>query len=66
MLHDPRDLVRELEDQGCKVTNDKDENGVLKYWITLPNHKQYGLRAQDLFGLKHEGKLNAAGIAERG
>jgi hypothetical protein len=64
MFYDPRDLVRELEDQGNTVHLDKDEHGNPVYKIILPDGKLYRLIAQDMYDLKGRGKLNAAGIQE--
>jgi hypothetical protein len=64
MLYDPRDLTQELEDQGNTVHLDKDEYGSPIYRIILADGKLYRLSAQDMYDLKDQGKLNAAGIQE--
>ena len=64
MFYDPKDLVRELEDQGNTVHLEKDEHGKRVYRIILPDGKLYRLIAQDMYDLKGRGKLNAAGIQE--
>ena len=62
MLYDPKELAQELEDQGNTVRPDRGEYGDLFYWITLRDGTHWGLSAQDLYDLKDQGKLNAAGI----
>jgi hypothetical protein len=62
MLYDPRDLVQELKDQGNTVRSDRGEYGNPFYWITLRDGTHWGLSDQDLYDLKEQGKLNAAGI----
>jgi hypothetical protein len=64
MPYDPRDLMQELEDQGNTVHVDKDEDGSPIYRIILEDGKLYRLSAQDMYDLKDQGKLNAAGIQE--
>jgi hypothetical protein len=64
MLYDPRHLTQELEDQGNTVHLDKDEYGDSVYRIILADGKLYRLSAQDMYDLKDQGKLSAAGIQE--
>jgi hypothetical protein len=64
MPYDPKDLMQELEDQGNTVHVDKDEDGGPIYRIILADGKLYRLSAQDMYDLKDQGKLNAAGIQE--
>jgi hypothetical protein len=64
MPYDPRDLTQELEDQGNTVHLDKDEYGDSVYRIILADGKLYRLSAQDMYDLKDQGKLDAAGIQE--
>jgi hypothetical protein len=64
MLYDPRDLTQELEDQGNAVHLEKDEYGDPIYRIILAEGKLYRLSAQEMYDLKDEGRLSAAGIQE--
>jgi hypothetical protein len=64
MLYDPRDLTQELESQGNTVHADKDEYGDPIYRVILADGKLYRVSAQDLYDLKDQGKLSAAGIQE--
>jgi hypothetical protein len=64
MLYDPRHLTQELEDQGNTVHLDKDELGDPVYRVILADGKLYRLSAQDMYDLKDQGKLDAAGIQE--
>jgi hypothetical protein len=64
MLYDPRDLVQELADQGNSVALEKDEYGDSIYRIILADGKLYRLTAQEMYDLKDQGKLSAAGIQE--
>jgi hypothetical protein len=66
VIHDPRDLKKELEEQGSQVEQKKDQNGKSLYWVTLPDGQSYGLSVEDLSELKNIGKLNPAGIREHG
>jgi hypothetical protein len=60
----PRDLTQELEDQGNTVHADKDEYGDPIYRIILADGKLYRLSAQDMYDVKDQGKLDAAGVHE--
>jgi hypothetical protein len=64
MLYGPRDLTQELEDQGNSVHLEKDEYGGPIYRIILADGKLYRLSAQEMYDLKDEGRLSAAGIQE--
>jgi hypothetical protein len=64
VLCDPRDLTQELESQGNTVHVDKDEYGDPVYRIILADGKLYRLSVQDMYDLKDQGKLDAAGIQE--
>ena len=66
MLYDPSELAQELEEQGNTVQPGpgKDGNDGTFYWITLVDGTLCGLSADDLYALKDQGKLNAAGILE--
>ena len=64
MPYDPRELTQELEDQGNMAHLDKDEYGDPIYRIILADGKLYRLSAQDMYDLKDQGKLSAAGIQE--
>jgi hypothetical protein len=65
MLYDPRDLAQGLEDQGNTVHPDRGEVGNPIYRITLPDGTHCTLSADDMYELKNQGKVNAAGILER-
>jgi hypothetical protein len=58
----PTDLTQELEDQGHNVHLETDEYSNPIYRIILADGKLYRLSAQDMYDLKDQGKLNAAGI----
>jgi hypothetical protein len=60
----PTDLTQELEDQGHKVHLETDEYGDPVYRIILADGKLYRLSPQDMYDLKDQGKLSAAGIQE--
>ena len=66
MLYDPGELAQELEEQGNTVQPGpgKDGNEGPFYWITLVDGTLSGLSADDMYALKDQGKLNAAGILE--
>jgi hypothetical protein len=66
MRYDPGELAQELEEQGNTVQPGpgKDGNDGPFYWITLVDGTQCGLSADDMYALKDQGKLNAAGILE--
>jgi hypothetical protein len=64
MLYDPRDLTQELESQGNTAHVDKDEYGDPVYRVILADGKLYRLSAQEMYDLKDQGKLDAAGIQE--
>jgi hypothetical protein len=64
MLYNPRDLVTALVAQGNSVQLSKDEDGNVLYWVNVKG-LTYRLTVQDLYALKDQGKLNAAGIVER-
>jgi hypothetical protein len=58
----PTDLTQELEDQGHTVHLETDEYSNPIYRIILADGKLYRLSAQEMYDLKDQGKLNAAGI----
>ena len=60
----PTDLTQELEGQGHKVHLETDEYGDPVYRIILADGKLYRLSAQEMYDLKDQGKLSAAGIQE--
>jgi hypothetical protein len=64
MPYDPRNLTQELESQGNTVHVDKDEYGDPVYRVILADGKLYRLSAQEMYDLKDQGKLDAAGIQE--
>ena len=66
MLYEPGELAQELEEQGNTVQPGpgKDGNEGPFYWITLVDGTLSGLSADDMYALKDQGKLNAAGILE--
>ena len=66
MLYDPGELAQELEEQGNTVQPGPGKGGNEGpfYWITLVDGTLRGLSADDMYALKDQGKLNAAGILE--
>ena len=66
MPYDPGELAQQLEEQGHTVQPGPGKDGSEGpfYWITLADGTVCGLSADDMYALKDQGKLNAAGILE--
>jgi hypothetical protein len=65
MLYDPRELIRELEEQGHEVRMAAlDSDRVPQYQVRLSDGSHATLTTQNLFDLRRQGKVNEAGIRE--
>jgi hypothetical protein len=64
MPYDPGELAQQLEEQGHTVQPGPGKDGSEGpfYWITLSDGTVCGLSAEEMYALKDQEKLDAAGI----